>query len=308
MRMSPNEFTVRTTVEIDKILALAFLSILIVLGIAQDEPIFDSIGDSRLTLFTVVLLPPILYLAMRRSGSALRDLVRDWWPLVCTLAVYESLKHLHANRITEWLGITPKDELMLAIDEWLFGRALPLWIDHWSADWFQAFMWWCYVGVYYLMPITLLGWAYVVHGETLYRRLRVGLVLCLLGGYVMYILVPVAGPVFLVGDQFEHPIPNHPALEKVFFDTLRYYWDCFPSLHTAIPWLLTSLAWRSLRRPARVLCVVLASLVTLSTIALRFHYGIDLIAGIAWVGLIHATVDALETRDYGRFSWSRREG
>jgi membrane-associated phospholipid phosphatase len=307
MRTSPHEQSVRTIVEIDKVLALAFLSLLVVLGIAQGQPIFDSIGDSRLTLFTIVLLPPFLLLAIHRSNSALRDLAGDWWPLVCTLAVYESLKHLHANRITEWLGVTPKDELMLRIDELLFGRALPLWIDHWSAPWFQTLMWWCYFGVYFLMPIVMLGWAYAFQSKALYRRLRVGLVLCLLGGYVMYLLVPVAGPVFLVGDQFKHPISNHPGLERIFFDTLRYHWDCFPSLHTAIPWLLTTLAWGALNWPARALCAALASVVTLSTIALRFHYGIDLIAAIVWVGLVHAAVNALATADYGRIGQSPGE-
>ncbi|MBW2534718.1 MAG: sulfatase-like hydrolase/transferase [Deltaproteobacteria bacterium] len=233
--------------------------------------------------------------------------LRDWWPVVAVLAVYESLKHMHANRITEWLGIAPKDELMLRIDEWLFfGKTLPLYMDTWTAPWFISLMTFCYIWVYYAGPVVLMGYAYFfTEGDSGFRRLRLGLILGLLGGYVIYLLVPVAGPLFLVGDQFEHPIPSQPKLANLVFDTLRYNWDCFPSLHTAIPWILTALAWRSSARWVRALAVLLSAGVTLSTVALRFHYGIDLIAGIAWAALVYFAVDRLERHDYGTFHLPR---
>jgi hypothetical protein len=168
--------------------------------------------------------------------------------VVAILAVYESLKHMHANRITQWLGIEPKDALMLRIDEALFGKALPLWMDSWTATWFQELMTFCYIWIYYLWPVALLSAAYLAHRDDLFRRLRLGLVFGLLGGYVLYIFVPVAGPLYLIGDRFQHPIPGHSRLETLFFDALRFNWDCFPSLHTAIPWLLTVLIRKPLPR------------------------------------------------------------
>ncbi len=293
----------RYTLALDKFLVLVFLGGLLTLGIVNRVPFFEPFGRGRLTYMTVWAMPVLLgILLVRRTPSRQwREFVWDWWPMVGVLAVYESLKHMHANRLTEWLGITPKDELMLRIDEWLFfGKTLPLYMDTWTAPWFIRLMTFCYIWVYYLGPVVLLGYAYVSReSDGMFRRLRLGLILGLLGGYVIYLLVPVAGPMFLVGDQFTQPIPTQPKLANLVFDTLRFNWDCFPSLHTAIPWILTCLAWRRISGWGRALCVVLSCGVTLSTVALRFHYGIDLIAAFVWTWLVYLAVEALEKRDYG---------
>ncbi len=237
------------TIELDKALIVGALLLLFGMGWLTGAPIFEPFGRGRLTYLTLLGLPVLLaILLLRRAEGTLSSLVRAWWPVIGALSVYESLKHMHANRITEWLGIRPKDELMLAIDERLFGKALPLYMDSWTVPWFQNLMSWFYVWVYYLGPFLLLAAVYLMGRHELFRRLRLGLVLGLLGGYVLYILVPVAGPLFLIGDQFQHPIPNHSRVETLVFDTLRFNWDCFPSLHTAIPWILTLLIWRRLSR------------------------------------------------------------
>ena len=146
---------------------------------------------------------------------------------------------------------------MLKVDEILFGKALPLWFDGWVPQWAIEIMHFSYVWVYYLGPTAALGWAYFAQGDretsALFLRLRRGLTFTLLGGYVMYLLIPVGGPLFLIGDQFRQPIVTQPVITKLVFDSLRYAWDCFPSLHTAVPWMLTLLLWSSVRRWARVL-------------------------------------------------------
>lgn len=293
---------VNRTIELDKALIVCALVFLVSLGWITGAPVFEPFGAGRLTAMTVFGFPILLgILLLRRATGGAKTLVTSWWPVFGILAVYESLKHMHANRITEWLGIQPKDELMLRIDEALFGKALPLWMDSWTAPWFQELMSFLYIWVYYLGPFTLLAVAYLQRRDDLFRRLRLGLVLGLLGGYVLYILVPVAGPLFLIGDQFEHTIRTHSRVETLVFDTLRFNWDCFPSLHTAIPWILTVLCWGRFPRWVSALSALLASGVTLSTVALRFHYGVDLLAAFVWVAVVCTAVVALARRDYGRF-------
>ena len=62
----------------------------------------------------------------------------------------------------------------------------------------------------------------------------------------------------------------------------RYSFDCFPSLHTAIPWLLVMMCKNKIPALVMWLLVAISIGVTLSTMALRFHYGIDVIAGGIW--------------------------
>ncbi len=275
---------------LDALLVAAALTALVALGLATGTPVFEPFGAGRLTFGTVLAVPLVLAYALLRARGrlALRRSLRfglDWAPVLGLLAVYESLKHMHANRITIWLGIAPKDGLMLAADELLFGKALPLYLEWMAVPWFERVMWFAYLWIYYLAPVVVLGWAYACD-TALFFRLRRALVCVLLGGYVSYILVPVAGPLFVIGDQFRVPIGSQPILGRLAFSTLRYNWDCFPSLHTAVPWLLTLVAWPRLRPWARGVAIVASVAVTLSTVVLRFHYGVDLVAGVAWAWIV----------------------
>jgi hypothetical protein len=279
--------------DLDGVLVLACLAFLLLLGAASDRPFFEGLAASRLTYLSFLGLPLFVALGLlRRRWERTAAMARDWWQVIGVLLVYENLKHQHANRITEWLGISPKDLVMLRVDEALFGKCLALWFDTpFFAGELSHVLWFFYIWVYYLGPIVLLGWAYfALEDDVLFRLLRRSLVFGLLGGYVFYILVPVAGPLFVIGDRFTVPILTQPTLQTLAFSTLRYNWDCFPSLHTAIPWLLTLTAWPRLPRAGRALAVAAASGVTLSTVALRFHYGIDLVAGIAWAVLVFAVL------------------
>ncbi|MBS1784244.1 MAG: fused MFS/spermidine synthase [Acidobacteria bacterium] len=276
-------------ISLDSILILLAFACLGLLAVFSGSPFFDAFGNGRLTYLTVLVLPALIGISMlRKQEQRVAKALKDWWQVVAILLVYESLKHLHANQITEWLGISPKDSLMLSIDEHLFfGKTLALWLQPLSTPWFSQVMWFFYVWVYYLGPVALLGWAYFqMQDDELFLKLRRGLVFCLLGGYLLYLLVPVEGPLFLVGEKFSHPILTQPTLQRLTFSTLRYNWDCFPSLHTGLTWLLTVLAWSRMPKAGRVLCVTGASGVTLATVVLRFHYGVDLLAGLAWAGVV----------------------
>ncbi|MCK5879379.1 MAG: inositol phosphorylceramide synthase [Holophagae bacterium] len=290
-------------VNLESVLVVSFFLILFIFSIVGGKPLFQSIVRMRLTLSTVFIFSFFVFIVIVfRKWHRLRRMIAEWWVIIGVLAVYESLKHLHANWITQLLGIVPKDGVMAAIDSFLFTKPLPFLMENWSDPWFIHIMWVFYIWVYYLWPVCVMGYLYFVTGDEIgFRRLRRGLVVVLLGGYIGYILVPVAGPLFTMGEQFSQPILTQPALKKLVFDTLRYNWDCFPSLHTAVPWLFTFLVWQRGSWWLRSLCVIAATGVTLSTVALRFHYGIDLVAGLAWAVAVAVLIEKTE-----RYSWKMR--
>lgn len=277
----------------DEILVLAFLLALIgFTSLFAESPGLEPLHNSRLTLMTLLVmvaaLPAMIVPGMHPRGPLVA--VRAWLPLLLGLLCYENLKHLHANNITLALGIEPRDAFMLRLDEFLFGAAVPLYLEGLIRPALTSYLQMAYTWFYYTMPVAVLITFYVRASLESFLAVRKALIYCLLGGYVTYLLVPVAGPLFLIGDQFTVPLGTHGPLMTLAFDTLRYNWDCFPSLHTAVPVLLTLLAWRHVSIPLRAMLVFATGSIVFSTLYLRLHYGIDIVAGFAWALLINALV------------------
>ena len=81
--------------------------------------------------------------------------------------------------------------------------------------------------------------------------------------------------------------------ERSFLESnFRYLYDCFPSLHTANPWLIVWLSRGRVPGWLMAAAVIAACGITLSAVALEVHYGIDVLAGLAWVFLIAAVAKA----------------
>ena len=228
----------------DELLVLAFLLALIGLAsVFAQSPGLEPLYNSRLTLLTLLITIAALPVMLTSGSSPCAPLVviRAWLPLLLGLLCYENLKHLHANTITLALGIEPRDPLMLRLDEWIFGAAAPLYLEGLISPALTSYLQMAYTWFYYTMPVAVLVTFYVRASLESFLAIRKALIYCLLGGYISYLLIPVAGPLFLIGDQFTVPLETHGALVTLAFDTLRYNWDCFPSLHTAVPVLLTLL-------------------------------------------------------------------
>ena len=71
--------------------------------------------------------------------------------------------------------------------------------------------------------------------------------------------------------------------------------DCFPSGHTEIPLITLWLAYRFKRRLFWVYLPIVMGLVC-STVYLRYHYVIDVIAGMALAGIVILLARRVERR------------
>jgi membrane-associated phospholipid phosphatase len=270
----------------DEMLTGFFLMLLLMLAHLRGSPVFEPIEQGGLTRKTLWGLAVLLVLLIggkmlgRRATSPLR--IAEFIPLVVALMAYESLKHMHATALTVWLGIQPKDSLMMAADNALFGKTPCLWFAQWGLD-KPAFIsvMSAFYSFYYVAPIAAMGWFLIAEDIVQLRLIRRGLLIGLYGGYCSYVLIPVAGPL-------SAPVSVKPLFFEqmtgfqFLMDNFRYAFDCFPSLHTAIPWLLVLLCWNKLPRRLMAVAMICSLGVTVSTVALRFHYGVDVLAGFAW--------------------------
>jgi membrane-associated phospholipid phosphatase len=281
----------RPPIRVDEIVVLAFYTLLFVV-VWTVNGVHGSAVIRTLPIGVVVVFQYLLTFDLVLKGRGrfprLGNVLRDWWPACIAPMGYETLRHLGAAEITVALGLSPKDELMLLADEKLFGAAAPLLIQWMVTDWLSHVLWFFYIFVYVLGPYVILAHFYFGQNNlSAFYETRLVIISTFLGGYLLYLLIPVAGPMALIPDQVQFQIAGGFGMKEMFEGTLRYKWDCFPSLHVAIPWAIVWVCFKHVPNWIRVTVVCSALAITLATIYLRFHWGIDVIAGLVWASVVY---------------------
>jgi membrane-associated phospholipid phosphatase len=202
--------------------------------------------------------------------------LRSWYPLVLIPLSYKELGYLIPL-------IHPHDfdrELAL-IDQRMIGVDPVVWLDRINHPALTLIMQLSYL-TYYVMPI-LLG--FVLWHSRRFKEFHFFLFVILLGFYVSYlgyILVPAIGPRFFLGPADVKPFegPGVAAIRS-FLDRMEGVTrDCFPSGHTELTLLVLFCAWQFHRKLFYILAPVGSALI-FSTVYLRYHYVIDVLAGAA---------------------------
>ena len=115
-----------------------------------------------------------------------------------------------------------------------------------------------------------------------------GLMLMYFFGFLGYIIVPAAGPYAAFEQQFPYPLQGW-AITNLLVDVVDKGitgMDVFPSLHTGITlYILGFYKLNGYRNITRILTPLFVG-ITLATVYLRYHYGIDVVLGILLALLI----------------------
>jgi putative effector of murein hydrolase LrgA (UPF0299 family) len=275
---------------LDEVVTIAFLLIAFLATLVH-TPVFATPGGlllARVVLIGSALLMVALIPAARFSRAArwLLGLVLDFAPAVVAVVGYVALHLLNAYAITAALHIPFFDHSMMRADQLLFGQTPYVLLARWGLDapGFLRLMT-AFYALYPVMPILVLGWFALRHDRKNFFLVRRTLIVSFYLGYCTYILIPVSGPLTLLPQS----APGFIEATSVYVflaSNFRYIGDCFPSLHTANPWLMLWTGRAGFPRWLLVLGCFTCSGITLSTIALRLHYGVDVLAGVAWVFLI----------------------
>jgi membrane-associated phospholipid phosphatase len=201
-----------------------------------------------------------------------------------------------------WGG--PRDDLLIAADRALFGVDVTIWMERFVTPLANDFFAIAYT-TYYFFALTLGGllWAFRrAHG----RRFIFTIVLCYHVSYAGYFVIPGLGPRATLADRQTVSVHDTP-ISKSIDDTLNTLentkYDVFPSGHTMIAVGTLLVAWKRFRKAFWFFLPVAFSLV-ISTVYCRYHYVIDLIAGIALAAIVVPIGDRL----YDRIMESRRIG
>jgi membrane-associated phospholipid phosphatase len=230
--------------------------------------------------------------SLRRALPPAAQVVRDFVPFLIALVFYETLHDL-----TPFLRPDVADASLIAIDRKLLGVDAAVWMGKFGRPWLTHVMVFCYLS-YFFAPAILASLIYWTGRRQLFRDFLVSLCVTTLLGYTGYLLVPAVGPYIYQAALFPERLPGGglASSESLIstIDALKgYARDCFPSLHTAHTTVVLVFAWRW-SRAAFFLYLPIAIGLYVSTIYLRMHYAVDVLAGFVTAALAVALGTRLE--------------
>ncbi len=235
----------------------------------------------------IAVILAFAFLAESKKTKLLIGLHR-WYCYPFVIFVFKQI-HLMVRPIHP----TDYDWLFIAIDRWIFGVNPTQWMAQFAHPWLTEILQIAYFSYYIL---------FLILGIELYKRYPIpefdhGAFLIVYGFYLSYLgyfLLPAIGPRFTLhdfyainkelpglllaaplrdfinaGESISFAIPNAAELVQR---------DVFPSGHTQMTLIVVFLSFRY-RLKARWVTALLATLLIIGTIYLRYHYVVDLIGG-----------------------------
>lgn len=177
----------------------------------------------------------------------------------------------------------PADGALLALDRRLWGGAsLPEHMLGWEHPWLSEILSAGYFLFYFVVLLPVVGFSIRRRGSEA-RAFFTGLTLMYLLGFAGYVLVPAGGPYMAYPETFPYP-PKGGLITAFLVSVVKNGitgMDVFPSLHAGIgTYVLGFFVLGGYRRIALLLAPIVTALIV-ATVYLRYHYGIDVLCGLA---------------------------
>jgi membrane-associated phospholipid phosphatase len=231
-------------------------------------------------LAAAIVFLTLLAAALRRWPEAawvkgLREVV----PFVACMLIYTNLH--------DTIGfVNPHDihHYLAAVDESLFGVQPCVWAERFITPGLTEAMSFLYLSFFWIAPSTSLL-LLIQRRWREFRTVTVAVIVCFFLGYALYLAFPAAPPRTVLVYEFRTNLQGYP----LFFSNLSAHTfallpvdsrAAFPSLHAAVSLLALMHSWRYLRPWFWTLLPFTVGLWA-STIYLRHHYVVDLVAGWA---------------------------
>jgi len=235
-------------------------------------------GVARLAAVLVLLAG--LALALRRfPGSGVVHGLRETVPLFACFLIYTNLHDtigfVNPHDVHHWL---------VALDAQIFGVQPCVWAERFISPGLTELMQFLYLNFFWIAPSTSVA-LLAQRRFAPFRTATTGVITCFFIGYALYVAFPAAPPRLVLVAEFTKNLRGYPvgfsSLSAEAFALLPTdSRAAFPSLHTAASSVALVYAWRFLRRWFWVLLPFVLGL-WVSTIYLRHHYFVDLLAGWA---------------------------
>ncbi len=260
------------------VLSLLFLALLSALSLAciPSPAPWGKLLMTYAALAAIIVSHALIRARTSRNGKG-SHYVHAALTVVTILIIFNSLGDLIAG-----LRTRTYDDVLIAVDYALFGVHPTVWMERMIHPVLTTILQFAYISYYFIplsVGIVLIGKKrFEEFDETLF-----GIVLCFYLSYIGYLLVPAIGPRFTLQQLQTTDLQAVPFVRMI-QDTLngleRNKADAFPSGHTAVALMSLYYAWKKKEGKLFGILLPTASALIVSTIYLRYHYVIDVMAGM----------------------------
>ncbi len=204
-------------------------------------------------------------------------ILRDWFPFLVILLMYYSLW----GDATLLLVTHDRDPALIALDQKLFGFQASVAMQCLITPWLTSWMDFAYF--FHVLNIPIVAcFIYLRRERRQFREMMSGLMVVSFFGLLGYLVVPAIGPMYTLRNLYAVPLQQSIAVfnrQVEFMNFARIHRDVFPSLHVGISFVVWLYAYRNSKRLFWILSPFILSL-WVSTVYLRYHYLIDVVAGL----------------------------
>lgn len=172
------------------------------------------------------------------------------------------------------------DAMLIEWDQRLFGFQASVELQYLISP--SLTSWLSFAYFYHILNIPIVAcFLYLRCGLRAFREMMCGLVVISFFGLLGYLIVPAIGPLYTFRNEYIVDLysrPNVFTAELLLLDYAKILRDVFPSLHVGISFLV----WMYARRNSKWLFWASMPLILslwFSTVYLRYHYLVDVVAG-----------------------------
>ncbi len=262
-----------------KLFAMHALTLFFLVGLILLTLLFNrQIPLWRSLLLRYVMLLALLFVLKlssdRERQGTWSALANDFSPILFVVLIYESL-----GELIQFLR-PDIDPYLIEMDLYVFGVHPTVWMQRWIVPWFTDIMSLAYLS-YYFLPVTLIVVLYLKNRRMEFNESIFVLIFGYYASFIGYILFPAIGPRYTLTSLYSVPLEAS-LITDVVRDTLNALEhnkrDCMPSGHTQIVLMVLYLAHRYEKFLFYIFFPIICGLI-LSTVYLRYHYIVDLLAG-----------------------------
>jgi membrane-associated phospholipid phosphatase len=254
---------------IDKLILANSITVVCLLGAAA------RVDVRALLYITAHAAAVVLLLALTRSSSAAWEFLRHWFALIYLPLCYKEVPYLVST-----LRLQPADYTLANWDRMLWRVDPVFWLSSMQSRVLVEFL----QIIYSLFIPGVLGLAILLWWRRSRAEFRYGaflLAATFLISYLGYLALPARGPRLMPYAAFHPPLEGlwtFPYLQQLLDSLEGVQYDCFPSGHVAVVLVGCCIA-RWISRRVFYVFLTFALLIAFSTVYLRYHYVIDVIAG-----------------------------